>query len=203
MSTGDIWQQLEYIESRAAADEDVFDEARTVGRTLARSGNATAIAMGKLAGLLIYTKKRQYGGKTMQRFADETGFIYKTLYKWAKIVHFWTPETLIDNLLCVEPVLTLSHFEQAARTGAISVAEKIIDGWKSNTPSVKEATREIQILLKAPGKPSLLIDGVVCIERVDFNAGTVLLNVGDWVEKLEGYEGKRVDLLMRATEMKA
>lgn len=190
----DIWDQLDYISQRAAADQDVLQDAIGLGQTVIEDEDKGAIAIGILASTLM----KHYAKNEVGRFADSIGIGRSTAYKRAQVVNFYDADTLKEYLVDNRDVLSFSHFYYAMGAQSKVSAMDFLHRWQDNTTTPGTAANEIKQWKGQPLPPKTIIDAAtVCLTRVDYAAGIAVFQVDGLAEDLQAYVGQQLVMTIK------
>lgn len=200
MSTTDIWQQLQALNQRAVAGEEIYEDAISIGQAVIEDEDKGAIAIGVLAAALM----KAYNKNQVGKFADSIGIGRSTAYKRAQVVRFYGADMLRDRLVDNRSVLSFSHFYHAMEAGNIVHSRDFLNKWEDNTTTPGTAANEIKQWHKKPLPPKTIIDAAtVCLTRVDYAAGIAVFQVDGLAEDLQLYTGQQVVMTIKESERTA
>lgn len=200
MTTGDIWKQLQTLNQRAASGEEIYEDAISIGQSLAPRGDAGKIAIG----VIVATLTTRYGQHTVDTFAASVGIRRSTCYSYRQMVELYGLDCLYSHLIENRTTLTLSHFKEALVAGEQSIAWTFVQKWEAENTTLEHAHIDMLTWQGKPLPPYPVVENApVRITDVNLAAGTITVFVGDYVGKLANHTGKDLTMTIKESETKA
>lgn len=187
---------IEALERRAAAGEDVYADATSMGSSAREDKDMSRWRLGDIA----LTVEKRYGENSIAQFAKDINESVTSVEEYRTTCRFWTRSVRAEFLEI--PVLTYSHLRSAKRLydkfGMDGVRDFLYKA-ADNTWTTEQTRIEVNLALEKPVPPERLLDAAAWVTSADVDSGRLVFDLARGVDSskiAKLFAGRKVRLVV-------